>query len=198
MSIGKFKIPDKWVAWIGQGGLVLGLSYIFTFIIDLRQEDRIDYQFMLQSQQRTIEKLESRVSYLESVERDKDKIISILQATQQGSPFPIWAKDLKGRMVSLNDAYEDAFISPNGLRKEQYIGKTDSQFWALIGQQDHGIRYHKNDHEIMESEKMTRFEEKIYINGVLKDLTIYKYPIYDPSDFSKSILIGIGGIAIFK
>jgi PAS domain-containing protein len=66
---------------------------------------------------------------LESQVADLRLRLELFESTQQDFPFPVWLKDLQFRMVYVNAQYEQRYLTPFGRRKEDYLGKFDSEIW---------------------------------------------------------------------
>lgn len=54
----------------------------------------------------------------------------VLKASTDFFPFPYWIKNLEGKMIYVNKAYEKKFLIPKGLKAIDYIGKKDSVVWS--------------------------------------------------------------------
>lgn len=198
MTKTNIKIP-KWASIIGQGGLVVALGYVFGFVIDIKQENRIDYRFFLQELEEVNRDLKQRVEELENEQRFMLNTIAVLSAAYQDSPIATWTKTKDGRMVSLNQAYVDAFLKPYGKKARDYISKTDEEFWGDLGLYEQGKRYMENDKEVMKSKESIRFSEKIIVDGKTIELIVYKYPILDDLDRNGyRAVLGVRGVAIPK
>jgi hypothetical protein len=84
-----------------------------------------------------VEFLEKENARLRLVEDEKEREINLLQTTVlmmqtnwDNFPFPVWFKDLNGRMRYFNKRYADVFITPNGKNPLLYLGSTDKEFWG--------------------------------------------------------------------
>lgn len=66
---------------------------------------------------------------LSSIRATMSLKISMFETARQNIPIPIWLKDTNGVMLSLNPAYEEIFLLPRNLTKEDYIGNTDYDVW---------------------------------------------------------------------
>ncbi|MCJ8334907.1 MAG: hypothetical protein MJH10_11750 [Epibacterium sp.] len=121
----------------------------------------------------------------------------ILLATHLDLPTPQWVVEVSekqkdgtikyGKMIMLNDAYEDAFLIPQGLSKADYIGKTHVDVWG----QETGNKYYSNDFKALAKKRFVVFKEEVPIAGqdIGDDWLFMKYPLY-----AGRKLIGIGGI----
>lgn len=56
--------------------------------------------------------------------------IALYESAQQVMPFAMWFKDDNGVMRELNPEYERLILRPLGKSKDDYIGRTDEEFWG--------------------------------------------------------------------
>lgn len=101
-------------------------------------------------------------------------------------PLPAWIKSPEGIMIGLNNAYEEAFLSPKGFSRNDYVGYEDDKIWG----NQVASTFKRND------QKAIKNNEGVYIeidddNDLLKPWTFYKYP-----KFVDGTLIGIAGIGL--
>lgn len=67
-------------------------------------------------------------------ERDQDRLkngLLQLSVAQDVFPNPKWFKNTDGTMLQLNKAYEALYLIPNGLSREDYIGRSDFDVWPF-------------------------------------------------------------------
>lgn len=191
------KIPDNWQKIIGQGGMVAALTALFTFMINVQTEYRSDYKAIIDRLEQQIERQEIRITELEKVNDDLRKRISIISSMTYNSPIASWFKDLQGRMVMVNDTYEQLFLIPNGKNKFDYIGQTDEEFWGSIGKAEIGKKYREHDIRVMTEKQTIRYTEIVYVGNSQLDLIVYKYPVYSTvPEFANRQIIGVGGVAV--
>jgi len=191
------KIPLNWQKLIGNGGLVIALSTLLTFIINYKGEQRNDFQIIIDRQNELLEEYSLENRRLNTRLKILEDRVSILSSVAYESPVATWFKDLNGRMVTLNKSYELYFLFPNGKTITDYIGKTDEEFWGSLGQAELGKRYASHDRKIVESKQTRRFEEQIFIKGKKYKAIVYKYPVFsDAPEFTRPQLIGVGGVAV--
>lgn len=79
-------------------------------------------------------------------------------------PIPYWIKEKRGNkfvMIYLNDAYEDAYLKPNNLTREDYLNKMDIEVWS----KDVALAFYKNDIECYNRKGWTEFYEWVNIGG---------------------------------
>lgn len=111
----------------------------------------------------------------------------LLETAHHDLPLPQWLKDSSGIMLSLNDAYEAAFLIPQGKTRADYVGHTDVDIWG----EEIGARYRRNDEIAQAKRKATVFREPMPVGDfdLTEDFIVLKYPRY-----KGRTLIGIGGI----
>ena len=137
------------------------ISSLQTQLLDLKEETKF---------------LKAKLSQVESIYPDL--------------PIPMWLKDNNGRMISLNDAYEKAFLLPQNKFREDYIGNTDKEIW---GDKIEKI-FRRNDKKVLESHQNHIYiENEDLTHPLLKNWEFIKYPKY-----SEGVFIGIGGIGLPK
>jgi len=188
-------LNGNWKKWIAQGGLVAAMTALFTFLINLQQEWRADYQIILDRQERSIERLELKVTTLEEVISDQDKRLAILSSLNYETPVATWFKDLQGRMVTLNRAYESYFLRPIGKDRYDYIGKTDAEFWEEQGS-DQGHDFWKEDLEVITTGRVKRFVQTIELESGDVRVIVNKYPVYSTALDRQKEIVGVGGAAM--
>ena len=57
---------------------------------------------------------------------------SMLIEARKQSPNLYWVKDSELRLIELNDVFVKYLLTPNGLKKEDYIGFTDFKVWDSV------------------------------------------------------------------
>ena len=82
-------------------------------------------------------------------------------------PNPYWIKKYDPIrddfvMVYLNDAYEEDYLISVGKTKDEYIGKTDTEFWGA----EVAEAYNRHDREILTSKSSDIFKEKTEAVGI--------------------------------
>lgn len=55
--------------------------------------------------------------------------IEVMEFAPFHLPLPMWMKNEKLVLDYINDEYERVFLSPRGLKKEDYLGKSDFEVW---------------------------------------------------------------------
>lgn len=105
------------------------------------------------------------------------------------SPEPMWLKGLDGIMISLNDAYEAAFLIPQGFTRRDYIGFPDEIIWGnRISEM-----FKKFDLAARKDETDVVIEDVNFGNSLLENWVFIKMPYWKNGQ-----LIGIAGRAIRK
>ena len=169
----------------------------FDSISKALQESNDDLRSEVAEYRKEVETLRERINELEAEnlrERStsaelKNKIV-LLESAHYDLPFPQWLKNTSFEMLSVNQAYEDVFLRPAGLRATDYIGKTDFDIWP----DEVARKFVENDKKAMEGKgEYWSGIEPLWVkdNDVSKLWVIYKYPRY----FGK-VCIGIAGVAI--
>lgn len=107
-----------------------------------------------------------------------------LSKAWNSSPIPMWIKDLNGKMVFLNDAYCAIY----GIRKSEYIGRTDFDVWPP----EVAKEFRKMDSKVLNGESVEYGIEKIPSQSGLRSydhLHVIKFPIKDGPK-----IVGIAGM----
>lgn len=165
------------------------------------QQLREAYKEDFQGMRNEILDLKVEVAKLTDQLASKDRQISLMQAqldlmktAYPDIPLPLWLKDTNGYMIALNDAYEKAFLIPQGKHRGEYINKQDQAVW----EPEVVELFKKNDMIAVErADKVKVIFEDIHDleNSkqfrLLKNWEFLKYPRY-----IDGTLVGIGGIAI--
>ena len=109
----------------------------------------------------------------------KNLFLSLIKNSQD----IIFFKDIKGRLIEVNPAWEQAASK----KKNEAIGKTSVEiFGKTVGE-----LLAANDKKVMETKQQIEIEEHIEINGKISYFYSKKFPVLDTNDE----LIGIGGIS---
>lgn len=194
-------IPDL-ITYILTGGAGIGVWKAGEFFINKKKVDVASFEALKTAYQQefarlgeSINGLNVQIGMLQSQLEIKDREISVLKAQLENMkkafpdlPIPLWLKDRNGIMLSLNDAYEKAFLIPQGKHRGDYIMQDDKAIWP----ERVAELFKKNDLKAIERGKSVRivFEEAPEMD-ILKNWQFIKYPYY-----IDGTLIGIGGIAI--
>lgn len=151
-------------------------------ITDLRNVEN-QCKTLLDSHAVKISELQETISELHA------KII-LMESASNDLPFPMWLKDIDGRMLYLNAEYEIAFLKPNGKTAKDYIGHYDYDVWD----KDVADLFRKNDKMLLTLKNNSSWVvEPIMIGGI--DATS-QWKILKYIRFVGKTPIGIGGIAI--
>lgn len=115
--------------------------------------------------------------------------LRLLELALPELPTPMWTKSSDGVILKLNKAFEDKYLRPLGKWNEEYIGKTDIEFWG----KEIGQIYHDNDIIVMKSGKTQIFREPVkQPDGKI----VYDYTIKYVRKLDDEYVIGLGGIAL--
>ena len=109
---------------------------------------------------------------------DKDKIVSLLEATSWDLPFPYWLKDMQYKMLYINSQYQKVFC----INAVDYIGKRDIDVWG----EDTAGKFRENDQKVIDSDK-----EYIIDENELDGYVVIKW-----KRRAGNIIIGIAGMCI--
>lgn len=159
----------------------------FTLLKESWKEEFKRYE---EKYERLIEKnakLEDRFDALEKENQLLREQLNTIKSIYPDLPIPMWIKDERGIMLSLNDAYENAFLRPQEKSRYDYIGKTDYDIWG----KKIADEFRKHDREAMEDNIVVFKDEEFQDNALLQGYKFYKYPKY-----ADGVFIGIGGIAL--
>jgi len=107
----------------------------------------------------------------------------LLADVLDGSPMPVFLKDLNGRFLTVNKRLEELL----GLTREQLKGKTDDEIFS----RDNASTYREHDRRVIESKRPITVEETaefvdgrhVYLNS--------KFPLVDPA----GRVYGVGAIS---
>lgn len=110
---------------------------------------------------------------------DEDDLVyesseAYLSKAWNSSPIPMWIKDVYGKMVFLNDAYCAIY----GIKKSEYIGKTDLDIWP----KEIALEFQALDQKVLEGENVEYSVEKIPNRAGFRKydhLHVIKFPIMD-------------------
>jgi hypothetical protein len=181
------------------GGGVIGV--VLNFLIRQRKTSHDGFKILEEAYQKQFEQLtknqnqllkevgawQSKYNDLEKKFDDLKQKLSLINQSYPDLPIPMWLKDSYGTMLSLNDAYERAFLSPKGYARIDYIGNSDDHIW---GDKIGGV-FRENDIKAISSGgEAIRIPEEDLTDPLLKKWNFVKYPKY-----VDGVLVGVGGIA---
>lgn len=171
------------------------ITACFTFILNLRNENRTDFREISDTWKIDNERLRKSISdYSLQVNKLNNQVqqlqtkIILLESGQMDLPFPMWLKGVDGTMLALNEAYEHTFLIPRGKNENDYIGRKDEEIWG----EKYGKAFFENDLKVMRKKQpLFTIEDVPGLNGKVEKWKIIKYPRY-----AGRVVIGIGGVAI--
>lgn len=102
----------------------------------------------------------------------------------QSLPFPIWIKDIHGRMRFISKAYQEIY----GIKFEDYVRRFDHEVWPF----DVAESFKKADDEVLNGREVKYTVEIVPSNKFSKErdhITVAKFPIFKGPE-----VIGIAGI----
>lgn len=173
-------------------GLVSG-GGIISIITALRKSNRDDFDILKASYKEEHKELKEEISSLKERLRDFEEFkysSQLVSAANKYLPFPYWEKNINGVMMNLNHHYEKMFLLPNNKTAEDYILKTDIEFWG----KEIGVAYQEGDKKAMESpDKLWIGQEPILVSGhyISEKWTIVKWGL-----FINDMCVGSAGMAI--
>lgn len=180
-----------------------GLLKVGEFFLSKKKAEQGDFQILREAYKdefirygEKFDKLNAKYAVLEARleelqlenERLKENLRHV-EVTYPDLPVPMWLKDQNGMMLSLNQAYEDAFLLPQGKTRVNYIGHYDEDIWG----EDIAAMFRGNDLAAATEKKLSFVIEDSIENSLLKDWEFFKYPKY-----VDGIFIGVGGLALPK
>ena len=180
---------------IGGGALKIG-----EYFIQKKKADNDDFTLLRETYREEFKRYEDKVDKLisqnttlelkiEALQKETDHLreqLVLLRTIHPDLPIPMWLKDQNGIMLSLNQAYEDAFLFPQGKNRSDYIGRRDEDVWG----DDVADLFRAND-LVAIAQKQTSFVVENKGNKLFSGWEFFKYPKY-----ADGIFIGIGGIAL--
>ena len=132
-------------------------------------------------------KLEIQIQHLEIENNQLREQLRDLRSLHPEMPVPMWLKDHTGKMLSLNQAYEDAFLQPLGKVRNDYIGKYDNDIWG----DDIAEIFRTYDLIATSKKEFVEVEKEKFAHPLFKAWKFYKYPVYSQGTF-----VGIAGFAL--
>jgi len=185
---------------LGVGGVSGVTVAFFNYLIKNRHLDQKGFESLQTSwiteihrMQLKHDELQVEISKWEQKYQDLTRTVETLRSELSLAskiypdlPIPLWFKDKDGFMMSLNDAYEKAFLLPIGMTRADYIGFKDVKIW---GPEVADIFEH-NDNEAKDLGAASALIFERVEKNILNNYTFYKYPKY-----VDGILVGVGGIA---
>jgi len=107
----------------------------------------------------------------------------LLQAIPEGAPAIIYIKDLQGRYLFINHAYQTLLH----VTQAQVLGKTDAEIFST----EVAGAVRANDQKVQETDARLEFEEVAHLDNTLHTYFTVKFPIRD----AEGKLYAIGGIS---
>jgi hypothetical protein len=174
----------SWVAKGGVGGILVLLLWGYS---NLRDHNRLDFQYQL-------EKAEAReTAYLSTINSQELKALEkgfyFLSSSRRQSPLPEWAKGASGHYQWKNEAFDKWLLIPNGINVDSVIFHTDMEIWA---DKDLAKTYRENDLKVLREERVIHAIEYARINDEIVAWHAWKFPIRN----ALNKVIGVGGIAV--
>lgn len=188
--------------WLAKNATITSIVAVVvalgTLVLDFRKDDRFEYQDLLNEFRLEVMRLreveascnQAFLKHSKEISSLQNRLIMLESATMD-SPFPMWlksvgTKDKPGVMLVLNSAYERRFLLPLGRIAENYVGKTDAEFWG----KEIGNQYWEIDKKVISTGLVIDTYEPSPITKEGR-IRVVKYPRL----FNRQI-VGIAGIAI--
>jgi hypothetical protein len=180
------------IGLLGGGGAI---GFILTYLSRMRKSSLDELRDVIQDRKEEIERLRilekentERIKSLEYKINSMESKIMLMESAHYDLPLPQWLKDLNGTMLSLNPEYERIFLTPLGLKADQYIGKNDVMVWG----EETASHWRKLDNEVIKYRKHV-FSHEMIPQG---DNTFIPWEILKYPRFAGSVVIGVAGIAL--
>lgn len=165
-------------------GLVLVISSLTSAIVYLYLKNE-------KSKDSDVNKLRKEIEELKEINRNLLEEIALLQRekisvnsrflaflqSHDSCPLPMWIKDLNGRYLAVNEAYEKEYLLEKDLTIEKVLGKTDADVWPEHVANEFG----DNDKKVLMYSVVMDTTETVP-DGVdhKKQIRIIKYPVFSP------------------
>ena len=180
-----------------------GVLKIGDFFLNKKKAENDDFKILKEAYREEFNRYEAKFDVLNQkyavlenkladLRLENDRLRTSLknvETTYPDLPVPMWLKDQNGMMLSLNKAYEDAFLFPQNKSRLDYIGHHDEDIWG----EEIAELFRANDVAAASEKKLSFVIEDTLSNQLLKDWEFFKYPKY-----VDGIFIGVGGLALPK
>lgn len=161
----------------------------FLILKEAYREEFLRYEKKFDDLNSKYSKLEAEMEALRDENNDLREKLRLTRAAFPDLPIPMWLKDDKGMMLSLNQAYEDCFLMPQKKTRADYVGHYDEDIW---GQAIADV-FKRNDLAAVSQKKVSFVIEDTIDNSLLTGWHFFKYPKY-----IDGIFVGVGGLALPK
>lgn len=165
--------------------------------------DQSGFEILQKAWKDEFHRLESKIDEMNTELGRREKVISdlehevmnlktrmsILSATTPSLPIPAWKKSPDGVMLGLNEAYEKAFLTPQGFKMSDYVGSKDEKIWGK-SIADH---FKENDNKAINNHTSATIVFEEHQHNLLEGWVFLKYP-----EFIEDTLVSISGIGIPK
>ena len=170
-----------------------------------RKQDEIEFSSLIKEYRELVTDYKADVQSLrqellvikvELVNKDREIVelrnqLMIFESSHADIPLALWLKDTSGKMLYLNDEYEQSILYPINKSRKDYIGQTDFSIWGK--ELAKVMRTH--DKMVMREKKPVEVEENwVDSNGNKWRGKIIKFPRF----LNRKTVIGIGGAIIDK
>ena len=185
---------------LGGGALGAVINGYFTSQSEDKKTDLDATDRLVKHWEELLSPLRDRVVQLETALEDERRISSeyrtelsslrnqlmIFENSHFDLPLPMWMKDAKGHMIFMNDACQELVLKPLDLNIEDYLGKTDVDFW----EGDFAKQFAKTDNKVIRTKKpLEVIHTFLDVNREEIKAMVLKYPRLQNNE-----VIGIGGL----
>jgi PAS domain-containing protein len=152
--------------------LCYGAIQAYIYVDDLRNQRDL-------SVKERITRLEQQVKDCEVIYTDKIQLeldiqdlktsIILIKASNDNLPIPFWIKDLKGKMLYVNKAFEKRYLFPRSLQAKDYIGTYDHDVFTV----EEAKKFRIDDQRVIDANRPISFFEKVDS----REFQVIKFPI---------------------
>lgn len=160
--------------------IIIGILFLFGFssikiyvyISELRAAEKlstIERIAKLEKQVEDCQEIYTQKLQLEADIQDLKTSIILIKASNDNLPIPFWIKDLKGKMLYINKAFEKRYLYPRGLTASDYIGTYDSDVFTA----KEAEKFRRDDIKVIEANRPLSFNENV--DG--RQIEVIKFPV---------------------
>ena len=159
----------------------------FQQLFDLQSKQIADLTTKVEKLSEENNKLRNEIADMKLAQYRSNQNSILFNNSIDAFPFPYWVKSREGRMIKLNQAYEDQYLKPRGLTRLDYLDKTDYEVWD----QETALSFREADQRVAQLKKKVLVVEEVTINGKREMILVTKFPIFLNQD-----VIGVAGFAL--
>ena len=185
------------VTVVGAGGM----GALLTYKLGNRKQDTteftalvIEYKTLVDGYKLEVVELRKNLEDLRDLLSAKGQEVTnlryqlmVFEGSYFNLPLPMWMKDIKGRLIFMNESCQELILEPLGLKIEDYLGKTDLEFWD---DKEFAKQFGPADAKVLRTKKPLEIVHTFLdANKEEVKARILKYPRFHGSE-----IIGIGGL----